>query len=327
MLRLAVTPGEPAGIGPELVVRYCQQTLPPCELVVVSSAQLLQQSAAQLGLPLDLQPYDSRMPRASGSGRLSWVEVPLAQPVQAGQLNPANAPHVLSMLSEAAGLCLRGEVHALVTGPVHKGIINDAGVAFSGHTEFFAEGAGCDRVVMMLATEGLRVALATTHLPLQDVASAITANSLCRTLEILHADLISKFGIARPRILVCGLNPHAGEGGHLGREELDVIIPVLEQLRGRGMDLRGPLPADTLFTPFYLDEADAVLAMYHDQGLPVLKYKGFGRAVNITLGLPYIRTSVDHGTALDLAGKGQARLGSFAEACALAQAMAQAHTL
>ena len=232
-------------------------------------------------------------------------------PAIPGQLQVANGRYVLATLARAAQGALSGEFAALVTGPVHKGIINDAGVSFSGHTEFFAEQAGCDQVVMMLATEGLRVALATTHLPLRDVADAITPASLTRTLQILHQDLRQKFGIAQPRIYVCGLNPHAGEGGHMGHEEIEVIEPVLATMRGQGMDLVGPLPADTLFQDKYLRDADAVLAMYHDQGLPVLKYKGFGRAVNITLGLPFIRTSVDHGTALDLAGQGKAEMGSL----------------
>lgn len=233
-------------------------------------------------------------------------------------LNVANGQYVVATLARACDGCLNGEFSALVTGPVHKGIINDAGVPFTGHTEFFAERSGCARVVMMLASDRLRVALATTHLPLQAVPAAITPQTLSEVITILDGDLRSKFGIQQPRIYVCGLNPHAGEGGHMGREELDVIIPTLEQLRTRGLDLIGPLPADTLFQPKYLDHADAVLAMYHDQGLPVLKFQGFGHAVNITLGLPFIRTSVDHGTALDLAASGQAQPGSFITALNLA---------
>ena len=239
------------------------------------------------------------------------LPVPLAVPCQPGTLDQRNATYVLDTLRLAGEGCLAGHFSAVVTAPVHKGIINDAGVPFSGHTEFFAELTHTEQVVMMLACPGLRVALATTHLPLRAVADAITPSLLERVIGILQADLISKFGITAPRILVCGLNPHAGEDGHLGREELDIIIPTLNRLRAQGMDLVGPLPADTLFTPKHLDQADAVLAMYHDQGLPVLKHKGFGQAVNITLGMPIIRTSVDHGTALDLAGKGTANAGSL----------------
>ena len=322
MLQLAVTPGEPAGIGAELIVRYVQQPLQGLSLVAICDAALLQDTARALGLPLDIETFQPDTPaREAGRGRLSVCGVPLAAPVEPGQLNSANARYVLDTLTHASDGCLDGTFDALITGPVHKGIINDAGFAFSGHTEFFAERAGVARVVMMLATDGLRVALATTHLPLKDVSAAITHHELTETLRILEHDLRQKFAIAQPRILVCGLNPHAGEGGHLGQEEQQVITPVIEALRREGMQLIGPLPADTLFTPKHLDTADAVLAMYHDQGLPVLKYKGFGRAVNITLGLPFIRTSVDHGTALDLAGKGVADLGSFATAVDTAVAM------
>ena len=316
---IALTPGEPAGIGPELVVRLAQrQHQHP--LVAVADSDLLRATADQLQLPLTLHAFNPSRPAASNApGSLTVLQVPLTEKVRAGELNAANAGYVLQTLELATQGCLNGDFAALVTGPVHKGIINDAGVAFSGHTEFLAERSGVDRVVMMLACEGLRVALATTHLPLAEVPTAITAPSLTRTLEILHADMRRKFGLANPRILVCGLNPHAGEGGHMGREEIDVIEPVLASLRAQGMQLIGPLPADTLFTPRHLDGADAVLAMYHDQGLPVLKYKGFGQAVNITLGLPFIRTSVDHGTALDLAGKGLADLGSLTTALAYAE--------
>ena len=310
--RIAITPGEPAGIGPELVVRLAQQSLDQVELVAVADPDLLRQTAKQLQLPLDLKEFVAESARASGTGKLSVVPISLRQPAVAGRLNRDNAAYVLDTLAAATDLCLGGTCDALITGPVHKGIINDAGIAFSGHTEFFAERSGCDQVVMMLACEGLRVALATTHLPLRDVADAITPANLNRTIEILHNDLVRQFGIAQPRILICGLNPHAGEGGHLGREELEVINPVIAGLRQHhGWHLSDALPADTLFTPRHLEHADAVLAMYHDQGLPVLKYKGFGAAVNITLGLPFIRTSVDHGTALDLAGTGRADLGSL----------------
>ena len=304
MKRLAITPGEPAGIGPELLVQLAQQTLPECELVAFADPALLVTTAQRLHLPLELATYAPGAPAPSGNSRLSIYPVPLAQTVVPGEPDAANAGYVLDTLRHAASHCLSQALDGLVTGPVHKGVINDAGIPFSGHTEFFAELARCDRVVMMLATEGLRVALATTHIPLRAVADAISSADLTRTLSILHQALQQQFGIAQPRILVCGLNPHAGEGGHLGREEIEVIQPVLEELRKLGMDLRGPLPADTLFTPHNLEHADAVLAMYHDQGLPVLKYRGFGNAVNITLGLPFVRTSVDHGTAFEIAGQG-----------------------
>jgi len=319
--RIVLTPGEPAGVGPDLVLGLASRAW-PVELVVVADPALLQARAKQLGLDVKLLPYDAHAePRPQAAGTLTVAAVPLAAPATPGQLNVANGPYVLATLQRAAAGALSGEFAALVTGPVHKGVINEAGVPFSGHTEFFAEQAGCDQVVMMLATEGLRVALATTHLPLSQVASAITPAGLTRTLQILHGDLQRQFGLPHPRILVCGLNPHAGEGGHLGREEIEIIGPVLEQLRLQGMELLGPLPADTLFQEKYLQRTDAVLAMYHDQGLPVLKYKGFGRAVNITLGLPFIRTSVDHGTALDLAGTGQADMGSLLTALDQALAM------
>ncbi|MEY4589369.1 MAG: 4-hydroxythreonine-4-phosphate dehydrogenase [Pseudomonadota bacterium] len=324
-MRIAITPGEPAGIGPELILRYSQEPQAhPCELVVFADARLMQQTAQALNLPLTLNPFNPEQFTPNQPGTLSLVDIPCAEAVTPGQLNPANAHYVLNSLSAAQDACINGTCNALVTGPVQKSVINDAGIAFSGHTEFFAERSGCDQVVMMLATEGLRVALATTHLPLKDVSAAITQASLTRTLEILQRDLIQQFGIKTPRILVCGLNPHAGENGHLGTEEITTITPVLNTLRTQGYSLIGPLPADTLFTPKYLSQADAVLAMYHDQGLPVLKYKGFGQAVNITLGLPFIRTSVDHGTALDLAGTGKADLGSLRVAITYAQNMIKA---
>lgn len=309
--RLAITAGEPAGIGPDLCLMLAQQPA-SCERVVIADPELLKQRAAQLGLRVELQPFDpDALPAAQAAGQLSVLPVSLAAECRPGELNRANAAYVLDTLRLAGAGALNGTFDAIVTAPVHKGIINDAGVPFSGHTEFFAEQTATEQVVMMLACPGLRVALATTHLPLRQVADAITGPLIERVMRILHNDLLSKFGIASPRILVCGLNPHAGEDGHLGREELDVIIPALERLRAEGMHLIGPLPADTLFTPKHLDQADAVLAMYHDQGLPVLKHKGFGNAVNITLGMPIIRTSVDHGTALDLAGTGQANPGSL----------------
>ncbi|OQP34363.1 MULTISPECIES: 4-hydroxythreonine-4-phosphate dehydrogenase PdxA [Pantoea] len=319
--RVVITPGEPAGIGPDLAIQLAQQSW-PVELVVCASPQLLRERAALLGLPLtlrDYQPGVAAQPQQAGT--LTVLPVDTAQPVTPGVLQPANSPYVLATLARACDGCLNGEFAALITGPVHKGVINDAGIPFTGHTEFFADRAGGHRVVMMLATEELRVALATTHLPLKDVSAAITHASLREVITILHRDLQQKFAIAQPHIFVCGLNPHAGESGHMGREEIDTIIPALDSLREQGIQLTGPLPADTLFQPKYLQHADAVLAMYHDQGLPVLKFQGFGRAVNITLGLPFIRTSVDHGTALELAGLGQAEPGSFITALNLAITM------
>lgn len=322
MTRLAITPGEPAGIGPDLVVQLAQQPQ-SCELVAYADPQLLLSRADQLGLRLSIREFTGEIAGPTAQGEL-WVRpVQLSHAATPGQLCADNAPYVLNTLTAAASDCQNGLVDAMVTGPVHKGIINEAGIAFSGHTEFLADLTQTPRVVMMLATEGLRVALATTHLPLAQVPSAISQASLTEVITILHRDLKQKFGIEDPHILVCGLNPHAGEGGHLGREEIDVIIPVLDSLRSSGFSLEGPLPADTLFTPKYLAHGDAVLAMYHDQGLPVLKYVGFGAAVNITLGLPIIRTSVDHGTALDLAGTGQADIGSLLTAITYAKTMAE----
>ncbi|QHM73982.1 4-hydroxythreonine-4-phosphate dehydrogenase PdxA [Mixta intestinalis] len=319
--RVVITPGEPAGIGPDVAIQLAQRDW-PVELVVCASPQLLADRAKRLGLPLSLRDYQPDVPaQPQQAGTLTILPIALAAPVTAGELAVANSRYVLDTLTRACDGCLSGEFAALITGPVHKGVINDAGIAFSGHTEFFAERAACERVVMMLATETLRVALATTHLPLKAVSDAITEASLREVITILHQDLQRKFGIAQPHILVCGLNPHAGEGGHMGHEEIDTIIPALDTLRQQGMQLTGPLPADTLFQPKYLQHADAVLAMYHDQGLPVLKYQGFGRAVNITLGLPFIRTSVDHGTALELAGQGNADAGSFITALNLAITM------
>ncbi|WP_276642538.1 4-hydroxythreonine-4-phosphate dehydrogenase PdxA [Siccibacter turicensis] len=316
--RVIITPGEPAGIGPDLVVQLAQRDW-PVELVISADPALLTERAALLGLPLTLRPYAAQQPAApQAAGTLTLLPLALQTPVTPGTLDVRNGQYVVDTLARACDGAMSGEFAALITGPVHKGIINDAGIPFTGHTEFFEARSHSEKVVMMLATEELRVALATTHLPLRDVADAITAESLRQVLEVLYRDLQQKFGIAAPHVLVCGLNPHAGEGGHMGREEIDTIVPVLEQLRSEGMHLSGPLPADTLFQPKYLDHADAVLAMYHDQGLPVLKYQGFGRAVNITLGLPFIRTSVDHGTALELAGRGTADVGSFTTALNLA---------
>ena len=324
--RLVITPGEPAGVGPDLIIKLAQQEW-PAELVVCADPALLRERAALLQLPLTLLPYQpEQAPQAQAAGTLTLLPCHLTTPAIPGQLNRANAHYVLQTLARAADGCQQGEFAAIITGPVHKGIINDAGIPFSGHTEFFADRAGCHKVVMMLATEQMRVALATTHLPLRDVADAITPDSLREVITILHQDLQQKFACPQPRIYVCGLNPHAGEGGHMGHEEIEVIEPLLAQLRSEGMDLVGPLPADTLFQDKYLRDADAVLAMYHDQGLPVLKYQGFGRAVNITLGLPYIRTSVDHGTALDLAATPFADEGSFRTALTLAITMTDSQT-
>lgn len=323
-LRIAITPGEPAGIGPDLVIQLSQQTHAH-ELVIIADPALLYERAKMLRMALTLNTVaanDATMPAAKGV--LHVLPVLQASPSTAGKLNQENARYVLATLDTAIQGCLQQKFSALVTGPVHKGIINDAGIAFRGHTEYLAAHTKTAQVVMMLATEGLRVALATTHLPLKEVANAITQTELTRTLEILHHGLQHQLGIMNPHILVCGLNPHAGESGHMGREEIDIIEPVLNRLRQTGMQLTGPLPADTLFTPKYLDNCDAVLAMYHDQGLPVLKYKGFGKAVNITLGLPIIRTSVDHGTALDLAGTGRANTGSMHTALSYAINMAEA---
>jgi 4-hydroxythreonine-4-phosphate dehydrogenase len=321
--RIAITPGEPAGIGPDLVVALAQRAV-PAQRVVLSDPQLLADRARQLGLPLEIREFDARRPaQADLAGRLTVMPHPVDTPVRTGHLDTGNAGHVLATLESAVDGCLDGRFQALVTGPVHKGIINDAGIPFTGHTEFLAQRCGAPMPVMLLAAGGLRVALATTHLPLRAVADAITQPGLEQVLRILDQDLRARFAIAEPRILVCGLNPHAGEGGHLGREEIEVIGPVLERLRSEGLHLLGPLPADTLFTPRHLEHADAVLAMYHDQGLPVLKHAGFGRAVNITLGLPMIRTSVDHGTALELAGSGRAESGSFMAAEDLAMALAR----
>ncbi|WP_105264786.1 4-hydroxythreonine-4-phosphate dehydrogenase PdxA [Pseudoalteromonas sp. T1lg76] len=326
-LRIAITPGEPAGVGPDLLIALVQQEW-DAQLVAIADAQLLQQRAATLGLPLTLIPFDEQaQAQPTAAGTLFYHQVDLPVEAIPGQLDEQNGEYVLDTLRIACEKNMDGTFDAVVTGPVHKGIINKAGISFSGHTEYFAQQSNTPDVVMMLATEGLRVALVTTHIPLAYVSKAITPERLTKVIGILDHDLRTKFAIEQPRILVCGLNPHAGEGGHLGREEIEVMTPTLEALNNQGMHLIGPLPADTLFQDKYLNEADAVLAMYHDQGLPVLKYKGFGNSVNITLGLPFIRTSVDHGTALDLAASGQADAGSFrvalSEAIKLASKKAQ----
>ncbi len=329
---LAVTTGEPAGIGPELVGMLAASPASlPGRIVAIGDPDLLAQRARALGLTLDIVVLgdDDGVP-AARPGVLPVWPVALRAPASPGVLDATNGDYVLETLDRAVAACRSGRAQAMVTAPLHKGVIIDGGHPhFTGHTEYLRDACGADDVVMMLATRldsrrALRVALATTHLPLHAVAKAITADGLMRVLKVLDADLRHHFGIAEPRIAVCGLNPHAGEDGHLGREELDVIIPILERLRGEGLRLDGPLPADTLFTPRHLDHVDAVLAMYHDQGLPVLKYAGFGRAANITLGLPLVRTSVDHGTALDLAGTGRADTGSLRVALEVAADMAGA---
>ena len=316
---LLLTPGEPAGVGPELAAAVAAGE---DGLVLVADPELIEQASRRAGLNVRVR---TRSPGESigdlGPDEIQCWPVSLRQPANPGELNPENAGYVLETLERAVASIRSGEAAGLVTGPLHKGLINDAGIAFSGHTEFLAERAGVERVVMMLVAGTLRVALATTHLPLRNVADAVDAAGLTRTLEILRADLSGRFGLADPLIAVLGLNPHAGEGGHLGREEIDTIEPVIETLRGRGFRIEGPLPADTAFVPGRVERYDAVLAMYHDQGLPVLKYAGFGQAVNVTLGLPFVRTSVDHGTALDLAGTGRADPGSLRAAVALARQM------
>ena len=311
---IALTPGEPAGIGPELVAGLAG-LFPEARLVAVTDPDLLQAVGAEAVLH---KPAHAPLP-----GTLEVLPVPVTVPPKPGQLDPANAGHVLKTLRTAACGCMEGRFDAMVTGPVHKGVINESGHPFSGHTEFLAELTDARMPVMMLAADTLRVALATTHLPLRAVPDALTRERVEAVLRVLHQALRTRYSIPTPRILVAGLNPHAGESGHMGREELDVLQPLLEDLRAKGMDLHGPLPADTLFTPRHLEQADAVLAMYHDQGLPVLKYVGFGQAVNITLGLPIIRTSVDHGTALDLAGRGTADPGSLRAAVREALRMIQ----
>ena len=316
--RVVLTSGEPAGIGPDLCLAVAGRDH-SFDLVVAGDPDLLRDRAAVLGIGVALEPFDPAAPPAPHrGGRLKLLTRKTAVPVSAGRLDPANAGYVLSLLDAAADGCSRGEFAAMVTAPVHKGVINDAGTPFSGHTEYLAARLGCTHPVMLLVAGDLRVAIATTHLPLRAVPGALTQPLLVETLAVLDAGLRSSFRIATPRILVCGLNPHAGEGGHLGMEEIEVIAPAIAAARRRGIDARGPLPADTAFTPASLAQGDAVLAMFHDQGLPVLKHAGFDRGVNITLGLPIVRTSVDHGTALDLAGTGRADPGSLQAALDLA---------
>jgi len=312
---IAVTSGEPAGIGPDICLALAARNFPR-KLVVLADRNLLAGRAKELGMALPLRDYQPG--EAAQSGTLDLIHVPLRAPCVTGRLDPANARYVLALIDRAISGCRSGEFAAMVTAPVHKGVINDAGIAFTGHTEYLDEKCGSAGVVMMLAGGGLRVALATTHVPLAEVSRVLSRDSLEKTLRIIFTELKQRFGIAAPRVLVAGLNPHSGEGGHLGREEIEVITPVLERLRREGLDLEGPIPADTLFVPVRLEGADCVLAMYHDQGLPVLKYASFGGGVNITLGLPFVRTSVDHGTALDLAGKGGADPGSLYAAVEMA---------
>ena len=312
-IRIAVTPGEPAGIGPDLIIALAQEQW-DAQLVVFCDGDMLKARAQLLGLPLQLQPYDAGNNAIQPAGTLYLQQIDTATAVIPGELNSDNGHYVVETLRQACQANMEEGFDAVVTGPVNKSIINKAGVSFSGHTEYFAHQSNTMDVVMLLSTDGLNVALATTHIPLEYVSKAITIDRLNKVIHIINTDLKLKFGIQKPRIYVCGLNPHAGEGGHLGTEELITIIPALDELREEGLDLTGPLPADTIFQPKYLDNADVVLAMYHDQGLPVLKYKGFGASVNITLGLPFIRTSVDHGTACDLAGTGEADAGSFRKA-------------
>ena len=325
---IAITAGEPAGIGPDLCVMLAHKAL-NAQIIVIADSDMLQARAAQMGATVSILPFNENIKQAhSGNGSLTVMHRATNYPVIAGVLNAGNSSYVLETLKTAALGCV-SEQHkinifdAMVTAPVHKGVINDSGIAFSGHTEFLAELTATPQVVMMLVGGGMRVALATTHLPLKDVAQAITQSSLETTIRILHHDLVTKFGITNPRILVAGLNPHAGEDGYLGREEIEIINPVLCKLRLEGMNLVGALPADTLFAKHHLSKADAVLAMYHDQGLPVLKHASFGEGVNITLGLPIIRTSVDHGTAMDLAGTGNIEIGSLLAAVRLAIQLAK----
>ena len=321
MLPLYVTSGEPAGIGPDICLSLAGR-VDERPVVVLADMQMLRQRAKQLGNPVELVAYQGQE-QSSLSGQLFVEHIPLVEPVELGQLNPANAAYVIEQLRRSAEYAMSGRSVGVATAPVQKSVINDAGIGFSGHTEYYQEFAGVDRVVMMLATKTLRVALVTTHLPLRDIPDAITKQRLHQVIDILIHDLKTKFKIAKPRILVCGLNPHAGEDGYLGREEIEIINPVLETYRQQGIHISLSLPADTLFTPDHLKETDAVLAMYHDQGLPVLKSQGFGEAVNITLGLPFIRTSVDHGTALSLAGTGQAKSSSLHVAVDLALDLAR----
>lgn len=318
-IRLAITPGEPAGIGPELCVQTYHKLSDQYQLVYFADPDLLAERARLLGVKIAIHDW-------SRSGeflreKMNVFPVHLDSRSHPGELNPANSGYVIEALELALHHCMSNKLNALVTGPVHKGVINEAGIPFTGHTEWLAEHTNTPRVVMMLSSDKMRVALATTHLPLREVADAINGPDLKRVIEIIMTNLADKFGIAHPRLLVCGLNPHAGESGYLGTEEVEIITPLIQELSASGFNLEGPVPADTAFTQQKLQQCDAVLAMYHDQGLPVLKHQGFGQAVNITLGLPIIRTSVDHGTALEIAGKGQADPGSLLSAMQCARDM------
>lgn len=316
--RIVITPGEPAGVGPDVTLRIAQRAW-PVELIAVCDPDLLTTRAKELGLKIKLIPWDANAPATVHTqGTLNIIPVKLQTPAKSGQLNVDNAPYVIRCLEMATDLCLQKKTDALVTGPVHKSIINAAGIPFSGHTEFLAERCKAPQVLMLFVVNEFKVALVTIHIPLANVASAITITKLTDTITLLHDELKNRFNLHNPHILVCGLNPHAGENGLLGREEIEIIEPALKLLRANKMHLSGPLPADTVFTEKYIKNADAIVAMYHDQALPVVKYAGFNHAVNVTLGLPIIRTSVDHGTAIDIAGTPLADAGSMASAISLA---------
>lgn len=321
-MRIAITPGEPAGIGPDLVIDLAQEEQ-DFALIACADPEMLQRRAHELGKSLSIEVYDAAADNSqTPAGTLKVVPHALQTPATAGKLNALNARYVLDTLTTATDGCLDGRFDAVLTAPVHKGVINEAGIAFTGHTEFLADRCGVEQPVMLLCTDKLRVALLTTHLALTEVPAAVTAERIDRITRIIATDMERLFGVEAPRISVLGLNPHAGEGGHLGREELHTIIPALDKLRGAGIRLTGPLPADSAFTHALMQETDVYLAMYHDQGLPVLKFAGFGEAVNVTLGLPIVRTSVDHGTALELAGTGRASAGSLLSALRLARQFA-----
>lgn len=317
--RIVITPGEPSGIGPDLCIKLSQDPLgykiAPYNLVIVADPELLKIRAHQLGLSIKIiDPQTNQDTSINKPGDIQVLPVKQAVPGIPGQTNIKNAEYVLKTIQTAAQRCLSNEYDAMVTGPVHKGIINDAGIPFTGHTEYLARVCDTENVVMMLCVPGLRVALATTHLPISRVSNAITSELLEKTLNIIIKDLTHFFGVNTPRIMVCGLNPHAGEDGHLGREEIEHIKPVIDKFRRNGFKIDGPVPADTAFTSTSIKQADVILTMYHDQGLPVLKHMGFGKAINVTLGLPIIRTSVDHGTALEIAGTGKADISSLVAA-------------
>lgn len=328
-MRFVITPGEPAGIGPDLIIQLAQSAQ-DYELVCIADSSMLQQRAKKLGLPLTINTYDKNKAQESIAGNLTVLEEPLSNTTVCGIADKKNAQSQLNALQRAVKGCENGEFSALITGPMHKGIINEANIPFTGHTEYLAALTNTKKVVMMLAApeskNQLRVALATTHLPLSQVSQAITQENLHEVISIINAEMKKYFSLTEPRILICGLNPHAGEDGHLGMEEIETIIPVINELKRKGFNLKGPLPADTAFTQPYIENADIILAMYHDQGLPVLKHVGFGAAVNVTLGLPIIRTSVDHGTAFDLAGKGNANAGSLSAAITMAKQMVEQHS-